>query len=364
VSGIPLGRLQTIYFQEIGAWPRHGESHDSLLVSAALVTIATRRRRRVEALSPLARYMVAVVAECRAEPDHPAVAAWLRAHGHQVADAVRHFRSRAQRKLVQLFIDLGPEPSAERDAEIVWPADPTAVLIFADEELVPLPRSGSIAPYDPSRQGLMHWMRATLNQARDACGPDDELLVDLAAPHRLLNAGIERWPVVDIDGEFEPLADHCQPWLRWSQRYHVPALRRAVRMRADSVVWADAPAFLPSAAAGDVAALKHWLEVHRSRPLLAYVRPEHASQDLLKVLLRNGCPYLVCYESNLTEALRRRIIAATRSVPPAARRTALPETLRTGGSHPQPNVVWDDQRGRDGSDIALIRLQGPERLDR
>lgn len=367
VPRIALGRLQTIYFREVGAWPRDGESHDALLVSAALVSLAMRRRRRIEALSPLARYLLAVVVTCGAEPDHPAIAAWLQAHGHQVADAAKHSRLRASSKLVQLFIDLGPEPSAEPpglEPDIVWPQSPTAILIPDGADPVSLPRADSAVRYEPSRQGLLGWMRETLHQARDACGPEDGVLVDLAAPHRLLDAGIENWPVVEIDGEFEPLADHCQPWLRWSQRHHVPALRRAVRARADGVVWADAPAFLPPTAAGDATAVKQWLAEHRTRPWLVYVRPELASHDLLKLLLRDGCPYIVRYERGMPAAQKRRIVAAARAVPPAARRAALPETIRRKSGAPPPSVVWDDQRGRDGHDIVLIRLRGPERLDR
>jgi hypothetical protein len=47
-------------------------------------------------------------------------------------------------------------------------------------------------------------------------------MIDLAIPRALMDEGIERWPILEIDGHPEPLSLQCHPRFRWSRRRRDP----------------------------------------------------------------------------------------------------------------------------------------------
>lgn len=364
VADVALGRLQRLYYQEIGDWPRHGTSYDAMLVEAALVSISRRRRNQGDSLSPLARFLLTVVAECepRAALNRHAIINWLQKTGHQLADARAHLDLRSTRSVSWLLIDLGPESPTESLAENrkSWPSllDLSATLFTQGADTVSVDHTDDA--YEQTEAGLLKWLQGILRRAHEFCGSEGDLVVDIAAPHSLLEMGIERWCLIDIDGKYEPLTDHCQPRLRWSQRHRVDALRRAALRRAEQLIWANDPAFLPPEASDSNRALKDWLFNVRQQPWLLCGQPTISSKDVLKTLLREGCPYIVWHRNQVSVAQTDRLTSAASCVPPAARQSALPETIRRESpSASPPVIVWDDPMGRDCHVLRRTRLQGP-----
>lgn len=364
VEDVPLGRLQRIYYQELGDWPRHGTSYDSMLIEAALVAISRRRRKRVDSLSPLARLILSVVFECEGEQGlkNEALITWLKTSGHQIADARQHFDLRSRTGIAWLLIDLGPERA---DSDLIeegkrWPSayDLSATLFMQGVEPIFLHHADD--GYEPTEISLFKWLQEIIRCACELCDAEHDLVVDIAAPHDLLDLGIEQWCLIDVDGTYEPLAEHCQPRLRWSQRQRIPILRRAALKRARNVVWANEPAVLSLEASRDKYEFKRWLFNTRYNPWLLCGESGILSTDLLKMLLQEGCPYIVSYKNRLSSVQMNNLTTTVSRVPAAARKSVLPEMIRQESPTTSPPlIVWDDPMGRECYVLGGTRLRGP-----
>lgn len=316
---LELAQLQVIYRREIGAWP-DGNSADALLAEAASVGITERRRSAPAGpLGPLARFLTGVAAGLRVAPQNSDVMArWIGSAGHQLADAQAHYRRR-QDDSAWLVIDLGDEP---RHGAAAWPTMVTWTFLAKDDEV-----TGEPVRCEPTADGL----RKALTEILRVVPPARPLLVDLAVPRGLMDAGIERWPVLDVDGCLEPLSTECRPRLRWSRRRRDPRLHNRLLDRIEQASWR-----------GDA---RHWLRNDPRRACFLGGRDVRSREDLLRVLLREGCGFAIWFPSGLPDSAVRQIAVAVRKVPVTARRSVLPDQL-PDFEEGRPAIIWDDPQGR------------------
>ncbi|GAA3208566.1 trypsin-like peptidase domain-containing protein [Dactylosporangium siamense] len=331
VHAAELSRLHSIYQREVGAWPA-GASLDALLVEAADVHAHERATGTGLPLGALARFVVGVAAAVGAEPAaQSAFVEWIGDLGHQLADAARLYAERRSTG-AWLLLDLGDEPLP---GEPPWPAVVGWTYVSTGPDVV-----GQIS-CDRTPDGLLQALRAVLR----AVPPAWPLIVDLAVPHALLCEGIEEWPVYEVDGELEPFSEWGRPRLRWSRRRRQPALQRRLVERTGQARWEAIPDPLPEDLLSDHPRLRERIRAERHQPwLLGGAPPDRA--DTLRILLREGCGFVVWFPSGLQPAQHDRIRAAVAGVSAPARRHALPDELpRFTGF--RPAVIWDDPRGRD-----------------
>jgi hypothetical protein len=352
ISEIKLGRLQALYFQEIGRYPRKDVlSRDALLVEAAAAGIRARRDGSQAELSPLACLLVAFMAESGEDIDQSEIRDWLQKIGHQFADAARHYAHCANRT-AWLFIDLGGEPDEESPL-VLKGASALLLTEAATENLRPI-----AGPDDITDAELLQWLRRTIHAAREAVGSTD-LVVDIAAPCEILSRGIEHVPVVEVYKHMEPLARRYGPRLRWSQRRRVPELQERSRACQDGLAWAQAPAVLSNNLGDDSAAISEWL-AQGSRNWLLCSQSADQLTELLKQVLYEGASYVVWYQNGLTASDVEGVIKATEHVSVAARKDEIPNHIPrmiAGG----PSVIWDDREGRGRFRLTSIsHFQGPE----
>ncbi len=358
VADLMLARMQALFHQEVGRWPTHAHSFDAMLVEAASATIADRRNGHGAGVSPLAGFVVAVLAECGTDPNSPALRAWFDRTGHQLAEIRHHYEDlRGRRQVSWLLIDLGPEPQIPPSARTDGPQAPTqvsATLFTSPQASIPIRQK-----YEPSdMEGLLDWLRRVMVMASELAPADGELIVDIAAPEDLLTQGIQHWPVVDAGGVLETLARHCRPLLRWSQRTRNRFLARKLLERARHAQWDTGPAILPVSTSGP--RLQEWLATQRERPWVLHYRDGVFEHGVLQTLLREGCPYIVWYDQALTNTQRTRVARAAEGVSPAARMWQVPEQLRTvSPASRQLTLLWDHPGGRGEFRFNSIPLQGP-----
>jgi hypothetical protein len=316
---LELAQLQVIYRREIGAWP-DGNSADALLAEAASAGITERRHSAPSgSLGSLARFVVGVAAELRVAPQSSAAFThWIGSAGHQLADAQAHYRRR-QDDSAWLVIDLGDEP---RHGAAAWPTMVTWTFLATDDEL-----AGEPMRCEPTADGL----RKALAEILRIVPPARPLLVDLVVPRGLMDEGVEHWPVLDVDGCLEPLSAKCCPRLRWSRRRRDPRLHNRLLDRIDQASWR-----------GDA---RHWVQNDPRFACFLGGRDTQSSEDLLRVLLREGCGFAIWFPSGLPTSAVRQIARAVRKVPVPARRHALPDQLPEF-SEGLPAVIWDDPQGR------------------
>ena len=261
-SRLGVGQLQVIYRREIGAWPR-GNSADALLAEAASVGIVERRRKTVEPLGALARYVTGVAAALGSAPqESEPMKRWISSLGHQLADAQAHYNQR-QENPAWLVIDFGDEP--QRGAA-PWPSKLSWTLLAKDDEL-----TGEPVPCETTADGL----RRALIEIFRLLPPARPLLVDLAVPRALMDEGIEHWPVIEVDGTAEPLSREYHPRLRWSRRRRDTKLYNRLLDRTGQASWNGQA--------------KQWMRNDPRRACFLGGPGLQPGEDLLRVLLREGC---------------------------------------------------------------------------
>ena len=318
-SRLELGQLQVIYRREIGVWPG-GNSADALLVEAASAGIA--ERRRLTAMGPLgalARFVVGVAAALKVLPqDDDLVALWIGSMGHQLADAQAHYGLR-QDNSAWLVIDLGDEP--RRDAA-PWPTVVTWTLLTGDDGM-----AGDPVRVEPTADGLRQALIGILRRTP----PARPLLVDLAVPRVLMDAGIEHWPVLEVDDAAEPLSAECRPRLRWSRRRRDARLHNRLLDRTEQASWK-----------GEA---KHWLRNDPHYACFLGGSDVQSREDPLRMMLREGHGFVIWFPSGITGTAVRQIAKAIRAVPVPARRSVLPDQLPDFKEN-RPAVIWDDPQGR------------------
>jgi hypothetical protein len=358
---IRLAKLRNIFSRAI-TWPEHDTSFDALLVEAALVSLNQRRHQVGDTLSPLARFILGVAFKLGVGVDDPAVAQWLRSTDHQLADARDYSSGRVTGDPPWLLIDLGPEPMLSQVGSVdppAWPLEVSATLHTDGADPILMSLNGCEA----TEAGLTDLLRQLLRRSAEFIDSDQGLLVDLAAPRWLLDRGVESWPVVDVNGDLEPLLNDCQPRLRWSQRRRNEKLRRAVGQRAREAEWSKNGSVLCGAAAADLsndAKLGDWQDKNHRRPFVVSGPCDGTNLDILGVMLKLGYPFMVWFPTGVTESQARGVAGAGRGVPPRSRPAALPEVIRRKlGPSCLPSIIWDDPDGREGYSLPTVRLQGP-----
>jgi Trypsin-like peptidase domain len=317
-SRLELGQLQVIYRREIGAWPG-GRSADALLAEAASAGIAEgRRHRAVGPLSALARFVIGVAAALNVPPHGDLVTEWIESMGHQPADAQAHYGQRHDDS-AWLVIDLGDEP---RQDAAIWPTTVNWTLLAGNEEM-----SGDPLPCEPTAEGL----RLALTEILRLTPPAYPLLVDLVMPRALMEAGIEHWPILEVDGTAEPLSAECHPRLRWSRRRRDVRLHNRLLDRTRQASW--------------MGEAKHWLSHDPRRACFLGGRDAHSPDDPLRVVLREGCGFVIWFPSGIQALGVSQMTKAIRAVPVSARRSVLPDQLPDFKEN-RPAVIWDDPQGR------------------
>ncbi|WP_239341572.1 TIR domain-containing protein [Frankia sp. CiP3] len=337
---VTLGRLQQIYRGEVGMWPDGGSS-DALLVEAAAAAIAERRRPGTVSLNALARFVLGIAYDRRASVDSAVLSEWLQSIGHQLADAQDHIDKRA--KQAWLLVDLGDEPPRGS----LWPRRISVIAhteddTFRDEEVC-----------TPSKQGLQDALRRLFGRVALLHG---NVLVDLSAPRGLLDRGIEHWPLVELDGEYEALSARCRPRLRWSKRLRDQRLRVLLEQRARGADWTADPAVVPAMAGRQN--LEQWLRGCMRQPYLVAGRDGKASVDTLRIMLREGCAFVVWFPNGTDATAVEKTTAAATDVPAPARRAVLPDRLQDLDIK-HFTIIWDDPGGREKFALPRVVPQGP-----
>lgn len=329
-SGLALAQLQVTYRREIGAWP-DGNSADALLVEAASAGIAERRSRSSRQLGALARFLAAVAAALGVAPQETELMVqWAGSLGHQPAD-LRAYYARCLDNVTWLVIDLGDEPQYGADP---WPTTVAWTQLTKDGAV-----ASDRAMCEPTADGLKRALRDILLVAP----PARRLVVDLAVPRALMDAGIERWPLLEVDDGLEPLVLHCSPRLRWSRRRRDMRLQYRLLDRVERASWEGS--------------VRHWLRNDPGHACFLGGHDAQAHTDPLRVALREGCGFIIWFPNGMPTSAIRRISKVVSAVPVPARRDSLPDQL-PGFRQSHPAVIWDDPQGRSG--LQLPPLAVPE----
>jgi hypothetical protein len=338
---LELGHLQVIYRREVGNWSA-GNSIDALLVEAADVQLA---EYTTVPLGALARFMTGIAAKLEVEPEGSAeFGAWIASRGHQVADAQLHYRQR-QESPAWLLVDFGDEPE---DESKIWPTVITWTRCAKDSLITGTVTCNGTEP--DARRALREILR-TVRPARP-------LLIDFAVPYPLMNKGIERWPIRQLDGVFEELQAESGPRLRWSRRRRDLELHNRLLERTVNASWEEGATELPDETLSDARRLRKWIRDHPHRACLVGGLSVPADADPLRVILREGYGFVIWLSSGFKAAHRRRVCTAAHDVPTAARRRILPEELLAHFADQQPAIIWDDPFGREGFDVPpLVPLE-------
>ncbi len=347
-SDLEIGQLQVIYRREVGGWPKGG-SCDALLVEAADVALTESRRAWPSGLGALARFVVGTAAALSAAPhDHPALVSWIEALGHQTADAQSYYLDRRHAP-AWLLVDLGDEPARDLAP---WP-DHVMWTCFSREGPVTNQITRHV-PAAPTEAGLLDALRDIVR----TIPPAWPLWVDIAMPYALLDKGIEHWPVLRVDDEWESFSERCHPRLRWSLRRRDLALHRRCAERAIQSSWETMPEPLVDELLRDGPRLKSWVRTATSHAWLVGSHPLATGADPLRVLLREGCGFLIWFPTRGDDGRQEQIAEVVAKIPVRARRLAIPDVLPRVDL--PPAVIWDDPRGR--GEFALPPLVPAEHI--
>ncbi|MFT7868333.1 MULTISPECIES: trypsin-like peptidase domain-containing protein [Amycolatopsis] len=325
---LEIGRLQVIYRREVGCWPK-GTALDALLVEAADVREPGHAPSK---LSALAKFVVGTAAALSASPrDTSILANWLTAIGHQVGDAQAYYEERHAGP-AWLVIDLGDEPMPSSPP---WPARIAWTHFDRTGQL-----AGEVA-VEPTETGLLTALRRVLRDVPQTW----PVLVDIAMPYALLDKRIEHWPVLGIDDDWESLSESCRPRLRWSPRLRDRRLYGRCVTWTTRTNWMALPEAIPDNLLSDSAKLKRWIKNDAKQTWLVGGDPKNASNDPLRVFLREGCGFLIWFPADSDHDHRRRVAEAAAGIPVESRRTEIPNEIPSFEDHPV--IIWDDPRGRD-----------------
>ncbi|WP_189329828.1 trypsin-like peptidase domain-containing protein [Actinoplanes ianthinogenes] len=328
---VEIGRLQGIYRREVGAWPSGGTA-DALLVEAADATLYEQRNGGHSPLSALARFLVAIATDQGVSTaENRELLDWLAACGHQAGDAHRY--QAAHTDGGWLVVDLGDEPGP---AAPPYPAQIRWTMVTGNEVMSRSVEAGA------TREGLLRALRQVFKEIP----PTYPLIVDLAVPCALLTERIEYWPVREVDGELEAIAEECQPRFRWSSRRRPGPLHGRVVDRIRNANWDHLPDPLPVDLLEDETRLSAWAKADGTGAWIIAGLPAASSVRPLRWLLRAGHGFVVWLPGSGRDEDSLAVRLAAERLPSAARRYQLPDELPTLDD--PPIVIWDDPRGRGG----------------
>ncbi len=254
---LALVRLQHLYADHVGQWPRDANSADELLVLGASAGIAESRSDVPRSIGPLARFLLAVAGHAAEDPEsidlgsarHAMLGAWLTGDlRHQREDARRYLRNELRSGSWALMeLDGCGSPTA---VDRPWPSGIVVDLIDARGKVI----TKNFRCQERSEQGLKNALRRAT-----AFLPGRGVTVDLVASREWLDAGLEHWDVVEAAGSWDPMTRDLQPRMRWSG-FKIDRMRERLNDRLRKADWRGAPAVLPEAVAGDRASMAGWLD--------------------------------------------------------------------------------------------------------
>jgi hypothetical protein len=352
-TDIAARKLRYLYHRHVGRWPDATSRHD-MLVHAAAASIAERRRGfdpgySTEGLTALARFMLAVAGRWKApaqvsldDPGLRGLVDWLTGPLTQQREDVEDYLAEVRDGRTWALIELVAEESDERTR-------PTGVVV----DLI-------------TERGMSHTSRIPCDTAQDVTAeesvkralrqaiaglPHGDVLVDLCLPRHWLDAGVERWDVVQVGGRYESMSRHYGPRLRWAMHRNEIKLRDRQVKRFKAVDWAAEPEAIPQTVTSDPEQLRDWLDRRdvkgiRLPPYLSGVQPANAEHDPLGILLWEGYGLAVWFGPDAEAAACASAACVAEGVAAQARLDELPVVLATGLRAYRPVIIWNDPEGR------------------
>jgi hypothetical protein len=365
-TNLSLRKLQHLYRRHVGRWPATA-SREDLLVHAAAASIVERRQAAdqgymAEPLTALARFMLAVAGSSLAaasldDTSLRGLADWLTGPLTQQREDAEEYLAAVSGGRTWALIELVAEESAGR-------ARPTGVVV----DLIPehgQPETRRI-PCEPGSGETAEEIAQRALREAVATLPDGDVLVDLCLPRRWLDAGVERWDVVQVGGRYESMSRHYRPQLRWAMHRHDHKLRGRLVKRFKAVDWTAEPEAIPLAVTSDPEQLQGWLDGRdtdgaRVPPYLAGVEPVTEAHDALGTLLWEGYGFAVWFGPDTAAATCADAVCLAASVAVPQRRDELPAELARNVKLRayRPVIVWSDPEGR--ADFQLPNPRGGTR---
>jgi hypothetical protein len=365
IGGTEIGirKLQYLYRRHVGRWP-DTSSREEMLVLAAAATIAERRRAAAPGYSPerltaLARFMLAIAGRWKAptglsldDPGLRGLADWLTGPLTQQREDVEDYLTDVNIGRTWVLIELVAEETAGRSR-------PTGVVV----DLIPergQPQTRRI-PCDAAPDSTAEEIaKRALRQAIDAL-PDGDVLIDLCLPRHWLDAGVERWDVVQVGGRYESMSRHYGPRLRWAMHRHDRKLRSRLVRRFQAVDWAANPQAIPHSVTSDPGRLQDWLDDRDTDgislpPYLSAAESGGGEHDPLGTLLWEGYGLAVWFGPDTETVTCVNAACLAEGVAASERRDELPAVLAAKLRTHRPVIIWNDPEGR--ADFKLPNPRG------
>jgi hypothetical protein len=362
-AGSPnVAKLRDLYHRHIGPWPRAG-SLEGLLIEAASAGIEERRRSMSDngftrtALSPLAKFALAIARQSAATLDDPKLAGladWVTGTlGHQREDAASYLATKVRRR-AWAVIEFDADDTEVRK----WPR---AIVVDVTGEDGDWPPPKRFDCREASQSALEEALRAAVTGL-----PDGEVFVDLCLPRKWLDAGVEHLPVVKVGDRWEGLSRRHEPRLRWARHRNDPSLRPDFEDRFAGMNWQADPKEIPVEVLEDKAELEYWLDDLNALDVAERPYPPYftgstsgtAGHDPLAELLRAGYACMVWFGEGTSAEVPKDAVAAAVGLPAHARREGLPRHLARGLWRKRPIIIWNDPDGRAGFPPPPTRLVG------
>jgi vWA-MoxR associated protein C-terminal domain/Trypsin-like peptidase domain len=378
-------QLQYVYKDHVRCAP-DSATLDGMLYQAAGAGIAEendavngRRQRGAEAVTALGRFMLGIADRWKAKRKSPAtmdlseidfiaLKSWITRHlGHGPLE-IENYLSRIRRRTWALieFVswELSPETPTTGKREL-----PTAIRIQTVDE------SGEERQICRDLQNLTSErdVEKELRDLVDSWLPrGDNVMVDLFLPRDWLDAGVEHWKLIKVDGVYQSLHKKHDARVRWAKHRNDPDLAELLRTRFQCMDWRGKPGDIPAEITGDPEKLERWLE-ERDPEIFEdtqdppyYIGSSHGAvgHDPLRALLREGYGFIAWFTGEATDAVRTeaaRIADADGLRLPLDRKEKLPRRLTTTLLEHRPVVVWSDPDGRHGFGMPQPMPNGPRR---
>jgi NTP-dependent ternary conflict system VMAP-like protein/trypsin-like peptidase len=383
VADFTSTQLQYVYEDHVRIAP-DSATLDGMLYQAAGAGITEendavngRRQPGAEAVTALGRFMLGIADRWKArrrsgatmdlsELDLIALKSWITRHlGHEPPE-IENYLSRIRRRTWALieFVswELSPEKPTTRKREL-----PTAILIQT-----------------VSDSGEVRWKRRDLQKLTSERDVERELrdlvdswlprgenvIVDLFLPRDWLDAGVEHWKLIKVDGTYQSLHRKHDARVRWAKHRNDPDLAELLRARFKCMDWTDDPGDIPSEITGDPEKLERWLEdrdpeiFENTQDPPYFIGSSHGAvgHDPLRALLREGYGFIAWFTEEATGAVRTQAAMVAEGLPlPLDRKDKLPRRLTASLREHRPIVIWSDPDGRRGFDMPQPMLNGPRR---
>ncbi len=341
------GALYGIYRGAVHRPPEQGKSLDMLLVEAALAASIERCMRPDEPLPPLARFVLSVAAHQGRDLTDPSLSGWIDELGLHRPDAEKYLTGYVRPSW--LLIELGDEAEWLNERHPKWIR---AGVVGPNLDVQDAEECRGEDDLLPALRRLLHrlpWPRG--------------LVVDIVAPRVLLDHGIEDLEIVPFDDEFLPLSLRHRPRLRWSRRWvaqsggHVSNLRNLFQDRVEAGNWSLDPLLLPVSAHGDRRRIETWLHSCAAHPVILAEPSGASSVDILKILLIQGCGFVLWYPDGAIDGTAAADLETTKGIGVPVRRHEMPDHLEATTA--RRVVIWDDPDGRAGfpmRDVGAVRV--------